>query len=231
MPFGILTDVAAILIGGILGGLIGKRIPENLRKELNHIIGAWAMALGIALIPRMQSFGAVMISIVISYFIGYALDFDGHANSSILRITKKMTESSGGIDVESLSVLIVLVTFGGSGIAGAMAEAISGDRSIILGRAASDLFTALLFGAGIGMITGIAALPAFVSLMLFFLCARLIMPLMTDVVYANFVATGGFLTLIGGLRIFGVSKAKPMNAVLSVFLIVPVTMAWTAVFG
>ena len=231
MPVGVLIDVAAILIGGILGGLIGKRIPGGFRKELNHIIGAWAMTLGIALIPKMQTFGAVMIAVVISYCIGYALDFDGHVNNAILKITKKVLGSSDNIDVESLSVLIVLVTFGGSGIAGAMAEAISGDRSIILGRAAADLFTALLFGAGIGPITGIAAVPAFVSLMLFFLCARLIMPLMTDVVYANFVATGGFLTLIGGLKIFGVSKAKPMNAVLSVFLIVLVTMAWIAVFS
>ena len=231
MPYGIIADVVAILLGGVIGGLLGKRIPEGLKKELNHIIGAWAMTLGIALIPRMQSFGAVMISIVISYCIGYALDFNGHVNSAMLKISEKSFGSSGQLDVASLSVLIVLVTFGGSGIAGAMAEAISGDRSIILGRAAADLFTALLFGAGIGPITGIAAIPASVSLILFFLCAKLIMPLMTDVVYANFVATGGFLTLIGGLGIFGISKAKPMNAVLSVFLIVPITMAWIAVFG
>ena len=230
MPYGIIADVVAILLGGVIGGLLGKRIPEGLKKELNHIIGAWAMTLGIALIPRMQSFGAVMISIVISYCIGYALDFNGHVNSAMLKISEGVFGSSG-LNVASLSVLIVLVTFGGSGIAGAMAEAISGDRSIILGRAAADLFTALLFGAGIGPITGIAAIPAFVSLVLFYLCAKLIMPLMTDVVYANFVATGGFLTLIGGLGIFGISKAKPMNAVLSVFLIVPITMAWTAIFG
>ena len=231
MPYGIIADVVAILLGGVIGGLLGKRVPEGLKKELNHIIGAWAMTLGIALIPRMQSFGAVMISIVVSYCIGYALDFNGHVNSAMLKISEKAFGSSGQLDVASLSVLIVLVTFGGSGIAGAMAEAISGDRSIILGRAAADLFTALLFGAGIGPITGIAAIPAFVSLILFFLCAKLIMPLMTDVVYANFVATGGFLTLIGGLGIFGVSKAKPMNAVLSVFLIVPITMVWTAILG
>lgn len=230
MPYGIITDVIAILVGGVIGGLLGKHIPEGLKKELNHIIGAWAMTLGIALIPKMQSFGAVMISIVVSYCIGYALDFNGHVNSAMLKISDKLFGSSG-LDVASLSVLIVLVTFGGSGIAGAMAEAISGDRSIILGRAAADLFTALLFGAGIGPITGMAAIPACVSLLLFFLCAKLIMPLMTDVVYANFVATGGFLTLIGGLAIFGVSKAKPMNAVLSVLLIIPITMAWIAVFG
>ena len=230
MPYGIIADIITIFIGGLVGGLIGKRLPERYREELNSIIGVWAFTLGIALIPKIQSFGAVMLALVFSYTIGYALDFDGHVNRVVLKASKRIFGSSD-IDVDTLSVLIVLASFGGSGVVGAMTEAISGDRSIILGRAAADLFTAALFGAKVGSVACITSVPMTFTLFGYYFCAKLIMPLMTDVVYANFIAAGGVLTLASAVRLFGVSKAKPMNAVLVVFLIVPISILWQNIFG
>lgn len=231
MPYGIITDIVAILLGGIIGGLIGNHLSENFKAELNNVIGVWALSLGIALVPRMQIFGAVMLSLSLSYIIGYALDFDGHVNSLILGAAKRLFRGNDALDINTLSVLIVLMTFGGSGIVGAMTESMTGDTSIILARAVADLITVTMFATTLGTISSIAAVPCTVSLFAFFFCAKLIMPLMTDAVYANFMAAGGILNIISGLRMFKVSKAKPMNAVLVVLLVVPITILWQNLIG
>ena len=230
MPIGVLTDCLSHLVGGILGGLIGKRMPENLRVELDSVIGTWAIALGIVLIPRVSIIGVVAISLAISYIIGYLLKFDERINSGILFISRKVFRKNGDFDIEKLSVLIVLTAFGGSGIVGAMTESLTGDSSIILARAMIAFITSIMFGASIGTITAIVALPGFISLMTFYFSAKLIMPLMTDSVYANFTASGGVLTLLSGLKLLKVSKAKPMNAVLILFLCIPITKLWELIF-
>jgi len=226
MPIGLFVDVAAITVGGIVGGIAGRRLSDTFKKELNSIVGDMALGIAVYLITGLQILGAVMLSLVVSYCIGSALDFDGFINSLVLRITGRIFNSSDNLDVSSLSVLIVLMGFGGGGIMGAMTESISGDSSLLFGRAVCDFITALMFGTTIGPIAGIAGFTSLISLLAFYFSAKLLMPCMNEVVYANFIASGGMLTLLAAVKLFGLSRAKPMNAVLSVILIVPITILW-----
>ena len=50
MPVGILTDVIITLTGGIIGCLLGSRLPDVWKKTLND-------TLGIAAIVRLDSEG------------------------------------------------------------------------------------------------------------------------------------------------------------------------------
>ncbi len=230
MPKGVLFDCVMMAVGGVLGGLLGRKLSEKFRAELNNVVGAMAMGIAITLIPGIHTLGPVMLALVLCYVIGYALDFDGHVNNGIFKVTKKVFGENGNIDVDKFSVLIVLMAFGGSGLIGTMTEGLTGDSSLLMGRSICDFITSMIFGTVIGPLSGLVAIPAMVSLLAFQFGASLIMPYMTDPVYANFRASGGMLTLIGSLRMFGVSKAKPMNAVLCVIFIVPITTIWLRIF-
>ncbi|MCR5760531.1 MAG: DUF554 domain-containing protein [Sphaerochaetaceae bacterium] len=226
VPVGLFTDVAAITLGGLSGGLIGRHLTDNFKKEMNSVVSIMAMGIALYMIPKMEILGAVMLAVVSSYCIGSALNIDGHVNSTILRLTGKVFRGPQNFDVSSLSVLIVLMGFGGGGIMGSMTESMTGDSSLLMGRAVCDFITSLMFGTTLGPVAAIAGGTSLLSLSLFYFSAQLLMPYMNDVVYANFIATGGMLTLMGAVRMFGLSKAKPMNAVLSVILIVPITILW-----
>ena len=230
MPKGVLSDCVMMVIGGVLGGLLGRNLSDRCRAELNNVVGIMAMGIAITLIPGIHTLGPVMLALVVCYVIGYALDFDGHVNRGILLATRKIFGDRGNIDVDNFSVLIVLMAFGGSGLIGTMTEGLTGDSSLLMGRSICDFITCMMFGTIIGPLSCLVAIPAMVSLLAFQFGATLIMPYMTDPVYANFKASGGMLTLMGALKMFGVSKAKPMNAVLSVILIVPITTVWLRFF-
>ena len=64
MPVGILTDVIIALTGGIIGCLLGSRLPEAWKKTLNDTLGIAAIVMGIVLIVRVENLSAVILSLL-----------------------------------------------------------------------------------------------------------------------------------------------------------------------
>ena len=73
MPVGIITNVAAVVIGGILGCLLGGRMTERWKKLLNDLLGVSAMTMGIVLILKGKNLSPVILSILVGGVLGEAL--------------------------------------------------------------------------------------------------------------------------------------------------------------
>ena len=65
MPIGILVNVASVFLGGILGAVMGKYIPDCINKALTSIFGLSAMLIGISMIGQMNSLSAVILSLIL----------------------------------------------------------------------------------------------------------------------------------------------------------------------
>lgn len=48
MPTGIIINTIAIFLGGIAGALLGDKLPEKYKEQLNMIFGLCSMGMGIA---------------------------------------------------------------------------------------------------------------------------------------------------------------------------------------
>lgn len=70
MPIGILVNVASVFLGGILGAVMGKYIPDRINKALTSIFGLSAMLIGISMIGQMNSLSAVILSLILGGLIG-----------------------------------------------------------------------------------------------------------------------------------------------------------------
>ena len=55
---GIIVNVAAVVIGGILGTVFGKHLSTRFTTELNKVFGVCAMGMGISSIPLMENMPA-----------------------------------------------------------------------------------------------------------------------------------------------------------------------------
>lgn len=80
-PIGPLVDAGAIALAGILGSLVGTRLNERVSKALTTLMGFVALAIGIVLVIKVQTLGAVVLALVIGTLIGTLLRLDDHANS------------------------------------------------------------------------------------------------------------------------------------------------------
>ena len=210
MPYGIITNCAAVFLGGILGAVLKNYFPQKLKEALPNIFGLSAITMGISLIIMLKSLSAVVLALIVGTVIGELLNLE----DNLLKGLHKM---------DVLISMIILFCFSGTGVFGAMNSAMTGDHSILYAKAVMDFFTAIIFGTTAGYLVGFIAVPQFAVGILLFGGASYILPLVTDTMLANFKACGGIITLAVGLKIAGIKRIKVLNILPAIAIIFPLS--------
>lgn len=73
MPIGVITNVLAVAIGGIIGTAVGPRISERFKNGLNTIFGICAMTMGVSSIALMENMPAVILSVIVGTCLGFVI--------------------------------------------------------------------------------------------------------------------------------------------------------------
>ena len=65
MSIGVITDVLAVAVGGILGMIAGNRMSREFAEKLNLVFGACALGMGIGSAILIKNMPAVILSLVV----------------------------------------------------------------------------------------------------------------------------------------------------------------------
>ena len=234
---GIIVNVMAVVIGGILGTMFGKNLSTRFTTELNKVFGVCAMGMGISSIPLMENMPAVILALVV----GTALGLACHLGERISRggelmerpISKLLGEKSDedGMPREGyLSLLvtaIVLFCASGTGIYGCLDAGMTGNATVLLSKSVLDLFTAMVFACDLGAVTSLVAVPQAVIFFLMFFAAQAIYPLTTPAMIGDFKACGGFLLIATGFRIAKIENFPVADMIPAMVLVMPMSALWT----
>ena len=234
MPVGIVTNVSAVVIGGILGCLLGGRVTERWKKLLNDLLGVSAMTMGIVLILRGKNLAPVILSLLVGGVLGEALQLEKWVNGLVVRVTEKVLK--GDVMSEGhlmqIATVMVLFCFSGTGWYGALFEGMTGDGSILITKAILDGITACIFAALLGRIVPCLGLPQLLLMLLLFFIAEPVSPFITDSMTADFSAIGGIITLCAGLRMTRIkTDIKVLNLLPALPLAFLFSALWTAFIG
>jgi len=236
MPIGIVTNVLAILFGGIVGALGGELMSDNFKDGLNMTFSICSIAMGIYAIAPMKNLAAVIFAVIIGTSIGIIF----HLGKAINRSAKGMQQlisyfvkTPSGIDQETfdttLVTVIVLFCASGTGIYGTLTEGISGDATILISKSILDFFAAVIFGANLGAVISLIAVPQIIILMIIFSLAKFILPLTTPDMILDFKAAGGVLMLASGFRITKIKMFPTADMIPIMVVIMPISWLWTSV--
>ena len=234
MPIGILTDVSATVIGGILGLLLGSRLSDRWKSLLNNMLGIAAIVIGIVLIPRVHTLSAVVLAVILGALCGEALRLEERVNTLVSKVTGKLM---GGCDVSEsylmqVATVVVLFMFSGTGWYGSLYEGMTGDGSILVTKAILDGITACIFGALLGKIIPFLGIPQLCVFMLLFFVSGFVAPFITPEMTADFSAVGGVVTMIAGLRLARIkTDIKVLDLLPSLPLAFIVSGLWTTFIG
>ena len=233
MPVGVLVNVASVLVGGLLGTVLGKLLSKELRQKLNLVFGLCSMGIGIASIVQMQNMPAVVLALIVGTIIGTVF----HLNDLIRRGGVKMQRGisrllPGAVSANGneglLVTAVVLFCASGTGIYGSIVSGMSGDHSILLAKSILDLFTAMIFACTLGPVTSLISIPQAIIFLLLFFSAKLLFPLTTPSMVADFKACGGLIMLATGFRIAGIMDFPIADMIPAMLLVWPVSALWTA---
>ena len=234
MPIGVIINTIAIFLGGIAGALLGDKLPEKYKEQLNLIFGLCSMGMGISSIVLMKYMPAVVFALIIGTIVGLVFklgdkvyELCSKLQKVMIRIVpKKETNMSETEFLATLITVIVLFCSSGMGIYGSFSEGMTGDSSLLITKSILDFFTAAIFACNLGYIVSLIAVPQFVIFTTLFLSASFIVPLTTPDMIADFKACGGFLMVAAGFRILKLKMFPVVDMIPAMILVMPFSWFW-----
>lgn len=234
MPIGVIINTVAIFLGGIAGALLGDKLPEKYKEQLNLIFGLCSMGMGISSIVLMKYMPAVVFALIIGTIVGLVFklgdkvyELCSKLQKVMIRIVpKKEINMSETEFLATLITVIVLFCSSGMGIYGSLSEGMTGDSSLLITKSILDFFTAAIFACNLGYIVSLISVPQFVIFTTLFLSASFIVPLTTPDMIADFKACGGFLMVAAGFRILKLKMFPVVDMIPAMILVMPFSWFW-----
>lgn len=232
MPVGIIVNVCAVLFGGLVGALLGNKIPERLRLNLPLTFGLASMGMGVSMIIKMSALPAVILSLLLGTIVGELVRLEKGIEWLARKVQAPLTKLTGKSQdankefMEKFVGIVVLFCASGTGIFGALTEGMTHDPSILFTKSFLDFFTAAIFATALGYMVATVAVPQFLVMITLFLTAGLILPHTNATMLGDFSAAGGMIMLATGLRISGIKAFPIANMLPALLLAMPISSLW-----
>lgn len=227
MPIGVIVNVTAVVLGGLVGSLMGNKLSQQLKDQMNAIMGLCALCMGISAVVLMKNMPAVVFAVILGTLVGLVLKLGEAVRKGSALILNKVIAHQNPETDELMLTAVVLFCISGTGIYGALDSGMTGNHSILITKAVLDFFTAMIFACKLGKATAWIGIPQAVVMLSLFALAKVILPLTTPDMIADFKACGGFLLVATGLRIMQVKAFPVADMIPAMLFVMPVSHIWS----
>lgn len=228
---GTLINVAAIIVGGLLGFLFGKFLKEQHQDSLTKVCGICVLFIGIAGAlggmlriddGAVKSGGSLLIigCLAIGTLIGELLNIEGLLERFGVWLKVKTGSSKDKTFVEGFVTASLTVSIGAMAIVGAIQDALMGDISILVTKAILDLIIIMVMTCSMGKGCIFSAIPIGVLQGSVTALAVLIKPLMTQAALENLSLIGSILIFCVGVNLVWGKKVRVANMLPSIIIAV-----------
>lgn len=152
---GTFINVVAILFGGVLGLILGSRLPERIRQTVVAGLGLFTLAYGIKLFMDTNNALAVLGSLLFGVLIGEVLQIDGALNRLGIWLEERFVRVNGGAQdnrfVRGFVTASLVFCVGPMAILGSIQDGLTGDYQTLAVKSILDGFAALAFASSLGV--------------------------------------------------------------------------------
>lgn len=189
----VFINAAAVLIGGLIGSLLGNRIPENYTKGIMVAMALVTFGIGVQSFLQTQNILIVVLCMVLGTILGTFLRLDDRISSAADNIKKRLsgTKIGQGHFTEAFVTTSVLFCVGTMTVIGSIRAGLDHDYSILLTKSVMDFFSSIAFSAALGAGVLFSAVTVIVIQGGLALLAGVAAPLMSAEVIAEMSAVGG----------------------------------------
>lgn len=217
---GTLVNAGAVLLGGGLGLLLKKGIPQRVSDAVMKALGLAVLYLGLSRAWDMEKPLVTIASLAIGTAVGTALKLDDRVGALAQKLTGRLGK---GEWKDGMVTATLLFCVGAMGITGALTDGLTGDHSILFTKAFLDGISACFLASamGAGVLLSAGALLAYQGLF----------TLLGVFFSAFFAQAAGAMGAVGSLllvpiafNMMGLGKFRVMEYVPAVFM--PLILYW-----
>lgn len=217
---GTLVNAGTVLLGGGLGLLLKKGIPQRVSDAVMKALGLAVLYLGLSGAWDMEKPLVTIASLAIGTAVGTALKLDDRVGALAQKLTGRLGK---GEWKDGMVTATLLFCVGAMGITGALTDGLTGDHSILFTKAFLDGISACFLASamGAGVLLSAGALLAYQGLF----------TLLGVFFSAFFAQAAGAMGAVGSLllvpiafNMMGLGKFRVMEYVPAVFM--PLILYW-----
>jgi len=219
---GTLVNVAAVIVGSLVGHWAGRFLSARIRGTLMAGLGLAVLLIGLQLALKSQQLMIVIGSLIIGGFIGELIGIEKRLENFGLRLQKRF--SGLGTLAEGFVTSSLLFCVGAMAIMGALQDGLGGKPTILYAKSALDGVASIALTSTLGIGVVFSIIPLLLYQGSITLAAELSRTILTDPVIVEMNAVGGLLIVAISLDLLGVKRLPVGNLLPSVF--VAVALLW-----
>lgn len=220
--FGTILNTLAIVAGGLLGGLFGRFLGENVQDGVIKACGISTLFIGLSgTLEKMLSVenGVVVSSgsmliiacLVIGGIAGELLDIEGGFERFGSWLKIKSGNAKDKRFVEAFVTASLTVCIGAMAIVGSIADGLTGDYSILATKSILDLVIIMVMSCSLGKGAVFSAIPVAILQGSITVLAGLLRPIMTTGALNNLSLVGNVLIFCVGVNLVWGKHVKVAN--------------------
>lgn len=225
---GTLINVVAIIIGGLIGMLFGKKISESFQTTLRRSTGVCVLFVGIAGalegMLKIDSDGSVVsggslliiLCVTLGTVIGELINIEGGFEKFGAWLKRKTGSDGDNNFINGFLLSSFTVCIGAMAIVGAIEDAISADVSILITKAILDFIIIMVMAGSLGKGCIFSAIPVAILQGAVTALAVLIKPVLTSDALSNLSTVGSVLIFCVGINLVWDNKIKVANMLPSI---------------
>lgn len=206
---GVLINAAAVAVGGVLGTLGGRLMPEKMKQTVLAATGLVSIGIGISGAIGSSNQLIPILSLVIGSVIGELL----HIEDGVTRAgdwLQKRFGKSGSITEGFVTGSLVFAA-GAMAVMGALESGLKNDHTILMTKSVIDMAGSVAFAGSLDIGVAFSALSVLVLEGTVALLASLLTGVLTDAVITEISVTGSLIIIGVGLNVLGLTKLRIMN--------------------
>ena len=218
MPLnGAIFNVITILIGGFLGLLFKKGIPERFKDIITKGMALCVLYIGISGTLKGKSPLVLVISVAFGAALGELLNLDGNLNRLGNWVQRRFKSSNSPVS-QGFVTATLLFAVGAMSIVGSLQGGIKNDHSIIYTKSIIDGVMSIILTSQLGFGVMLSAIPIFLYQGGIALAAGVLEPVMSKTAIAEMSCSGSLLIVALGLNMLGITKLKVVNFIPAIFI-------------
>ncbi len=222
---GTLLNAATVLVGGLLGTVLGDRLPERMRERVVAGVGLFVLVMGAKFALDTSNLLYLLGSIVLGAILGSLAGIDRRLNGFGDRLQQRFARPGRTSTVSEAFVTAAIVfCVGPLTFLGSIQNGLTGDSSLLVIKSVLDGFTAIALAATLGW--GVLLTTAVILLYQggLALGASFLASALSELQLREMNAVGGLLLLGVGLKLLAIRDVKVADF-LPAILVAPLLVA------
>lgn len=217
---GSFINVALVVVGGCLGLLLKKGLPERVSDAVMKALGLCVLLIGIDGCLEGENTLVTVISMAVGTIIGSVIDLDKHLNNFAGKFEKKLSRNSDGKSnfAQGFVTATLLYCVGAMAIVGSLDSGISGDYSTLATKSVIDGVSSIVLASTLGFGVVMSCVPVFLYQGSITLLAGVVAPFLNDYTVSEMTCVGSLLIIAIALNMMKITNIKVMNSLPAVFL-------------